>query len=330
MQTLFARNRDLLAHHGVIFPRIGPEGGQHALVGVWNTLMLPSPRFDARAAWRDLAARHARGSQTVFVSSEEFSRMNARRINMAELATLTAPFDEVRVICTLRNQASFLQSIYLQISAKRPPADWDSFFARAVQTHMADGLTLNYDRFYGHLLRGFARRQIRLVSYDHAIAQPGGIIGAYLRALDLPFGPEALAPVPEAEANVSPQPLATFAACHLMRPAPPSASLVALMQDGLDHSFGKHLRQTLFTRPEVAQIAAVFGPLNAALSRRIAPYQPGFTLGPMLGSILGPPPDLYRCDLTEAFWSAASRHAPPLGTALPKRVWRRILDICLD
>ena len=338
LQKLFRRNRDLLARHGVIFPQVAQTDGQHGLVSIWNALLLPEPDFDARAAWADLAARHAAGSQTVFVSSEEFSRMSRRRVNMAELADLTAAFDEVHLICTLRNQAAFLQSIYLQISSSRPPADWDAFFDRMLATGMADGLMLNYDRLYTHLLGGFARNRIHLISYDHAILQPGGIVGAYLRALDVPLAPEDLVPVTDSEANISPDPLATFVACTLGRPDPPGAGQTALVQGVLAQAFGAGRRSCLLTRHEVARMAAVFDPLNAALSARIAPYQPDFRLGDMLGRGA----DLYREDLTPALWAdmaavlARDRalHGPaprPEGTppGLAQRIWRRILGICL-
>jgi hypothetical protein len=303
IQKLFRRNRDLLARHGVIFPQIGAEDGQHALVGLWNSLMLPDPGFDAAAAWQDLIDRHARGPATVMISSEEFSRMNIRRVDMAALAGLARAFDEVLVLCTLRNQAGFLQSIYQQISGSRPPSDWDAFFARTIEIRMADGLTLDYNRFYSHLLTGFQRRQIRLIAYDRAIRSPGGIVGAYLEALGLPLGPADLVPVSDAEANISPQPLASFTANRLARPAPPPAGLIGLMQRHIDHCFGPGLRTSLLTRAELARMDEVFSPMNQALADRIRPHQPDFSVGPMLGAREGQPgADLFREDLTEAFW----------------------------
>jgi hypothetical protein len=284
LQKLFHRNRDLLAQHDVIFPQIGKEDGQHALVGVWNDLLLPAPDFDARVAWADLATQYAKGRQTVFISSEEFSRMNSRKVDMAELARLAAPFDDVVVLCTLRNQASFLQSIYQQISTSRPPADWAAFFTRMIEIRMADGLTLDFNRFYSHLLTGFARRQIRLVSYDHAIKEQGGIIGAYLRELGLPLALEDLSPIRDTEANISPEPLASFATCLLTRPASPPRKLVQLVQDAVVAKLEPGTRSSLLTRAELEEMSAVFGPMNAALSDRIKPYQPDFSVGPMLGT----------------------------------------------
>lgn len=298
IQKLFARNRPLLARHGVIFPRIGAEDGQHALVGLWNSLLLPSPDFDAANAWQELIDRHAGSSATLFVSSEEFSRMNARKVDMAALAALAAAFDEVLVLCTLRNQASFLQSVYQQISRSRPPEDWDAFFARMIERRMADGLTLDYSRLYSHLLRGFRRNQIRLISYDTETPRPGGVVGAYLDALGLPLAPGDLAPVADTEANISPQPLATFTANWLARPDPPPPGLVVLMQSHIDRNFGPGLRTSLLTRQEVARIDEIFTPTNVALSERIRPYQADFSIGPMLADGV----DIYREDLTGAFW----------------------------
>lgn len=310
LQKLFRRNRDLLARHGVIVPQIGEEDGQHALVGVWNEFLLPAPDFDPRAAWAELANTYAKGPQTVFISSEEFSRMNARRVNMAELAELAAPFDDVLLICTLRNQASFLQSIYQQISTSRPPSDWKAFFARMIEIRMADGLTLDYNRFYSHLLTGFKRRQIKLISYDHAIREKDGIIGVYLRELGLAVSLDEMIPVRDADANISPEPLASFVACRLTRPEPPPQNLVNLLQEIIQRKLAPGTRSSLLTRAEVAEMVAVFGPMNDALSNRISPYQPDFSLGPMPGANAA----LFREDLGEDFWIGLCRDLEGLGT----------------
>lgn len=303
LQKVFHRNRDLLERHGLIYPPSPSVDAHHALVGVWNEFMRPTPDYDARAAWADLAARYAGGDKTVFISSEEFCRMNARRVDMAELAALAAPFDEVQLICVLRNQASFLQSVYQQIASSRPPADWPAYFDRVIEIRMADGLTLDYNRFYSHLLTGFSRPQIRLISYDHATRAEGGIIGTWLRELDLPLSPADLVPVRDEDANISAEPLATFTAASLSQPGLLTGTLVGLMQEALRQSFGPDRRSTLFTRDEVARLEEVFAPMNAALSARVALYQPGFAMGPMLGSGAA----VWREDLTEEFWITTCR-----------------------
>lgn len=302
LQELFRRNTALLSRHGIIYPQIGPAAGQHVLAGVWNALLRPEPGADIRGRWHQLRDNYAGGTHTVLLSSEELSRMN-RRMDLADLRRLTEGFDSVEVLCSLRNQADFLQSVTLQISARRPPRDWDTFFERAMRTRMADGLTLDYNRFYSHLLTGFARTEIRLISYDAAVREEGGIVGAYLRALGLPLTPADLAAVPDAEANISPPPLAGWTAARLARPGPTPPGLIALMQQQIAARFGPELRSTLFTRAELARIEALFSPMNAALAHRLTPYQPELRIAARSERI----PDLYRDDLDDGFWLAVCR-----------------------
>lgn len=309
LQRAFRLNSSLLERYGVVFPRIGRDDGQHALVSAWNTLLLPAPEFDPRAAWASLVAQHAKSGRTVFVSSEEFSRMNSRRVDMAELASITSAFDEVEIVCTLRNQASFLQSVYQQISRTRPPSDWKDFFSKVVATRMVDGLTLDYNRFYSHLLTGFRRQKVRFLSYDLIARREDGIIAAFLDLLGIPVAAGALASVRDAEANISPQPLATFTANRLARPDAPPDGLVSFMEEAVQRHFGEGLRTCLLTREEVQELDRVFSPMNAALIQRISPYQPGFSIAPMLDQGA----DLFREDLSEAFWVDVCRNLEGLA-----------------
>jgi hypothetical protein len=156
LQDTCAANRRRLAAHGVIFPEIGPTNGQHTLVTRW--IPLP-PRFcDPRPAlehWQALARRHAGGEATILVSSEEFSRCRPA-VDMAELGRLVAPFGRRTVVCVLRNQLAYLQSIYLQVSQTPGVAGFESFLAEALLTNLATGVQLDYGALYDRLLAGFA------------------------------------------------------------------------------------------------------------------------------------------------------------------------------
>ncbi|MFV0490833.1 MAG: hypothetical protein ACK5M4_03350 [Pseudorhodobacter sp.] len=319
IQNLFRHNHAILARHGVIYPQFRRRHGHHPLVGVWNPRLCPDGDFDPRAAWAGLATAYADEDQTVFLSSEEFSRLSPRRIDMAELAELTAPFGEVRILCSLRNQAGFLQSVYQEILKRQPTPIWEDIFETVMQTHMADGLTLDYDRLYSHLLGGFSRRQIRLISYDAALHEEDGIVGTYLRALDLPLRQADLAPIPQRRANISPPPLAAHAAAWLSRPEPPDPALIRQVQRWIRAEYGPRLRTTLLTRAEQARIAETFAPGNAALARRIAQEQPGFTIPPIPETGI----DLWRDDLPPDFWDRITqRYRRP---SRMRRAWRRLL-----
>lgn len=318
IQNLFRRNRALLARHGVIYPQIGRWRTHHPLVGLWNARLLPQRGFDPRAAWTDLVARQARGSQTVLLSSEEFSRISPGRVDMAELAALTAPFEEVQILCSLRNQAWFLQSVYLEILKRNPIPDWDDFLATALRTHLADGLSLQYGRLYSHLLTGFAPGQIRLISYDAALHEEDGIVGTVLRALGLPLRLADLAPIAAYRSNISAPPLAAHLAAGLSRPAPPWPAAIRQVQRRIEAQFGPGRRSTLLSRAEQARITETFAKSNIDLARRVAPYQPDFHLpAPATAAIT-----LWRDDLPPDFQReiAITR---PLSSHLG-RIWQQV------
>lgn len=304
LQNLFLRNQALLAEHGVIYPQIGIQAGQHPLAAVWNPFMQPADRsFDPRAAWQDLIRTHAHGDHSLLLSSEEFSRISDRGVDMSELAQWLRPFDEVLVLCTLRNQAAFLQSVYQEIVANRPPYDWAKFFAHCLQRLRCDGLALNYDQLLSHITAGFAPSQIRFVCYETARQAPGGLLGQYLALMGLDIAPESFAPVPQTASNISPQPLASFSATQIARPAAPPEGLIRMMQDSLDRRFGAGKRTTLFTRKEAAQLAKATQKSNQAFQRRVTALQPDFQLAPVsVGTV-----DLWREDLDAAFWAESCR-----------------------
>lgn len=304
LQNLFLRNQALLLEHGVIYPQIGIRAGQHPLAAVWNSFMQPAKgHFDARSAWQDLIGAHATGDQTLLLSSEEFSRVSARGVDMAELAQWLRPFDEVLILCTLRNQAAFLQSVYQEIIVQRPPLDWDKFLAHCLKRLRCDGLSLDYDHLLSHIARGFAPSQIRFVCYETARQAPGGLLGQYLALMGLDIAPERFAPVPKSASNISPQPLASFSATQTARPEAPPEGLIRMMQDSLDRRFGAGKRTTLFTRKELTQIARATRPSNQAFLRRVRAQQPDFQLAPVsVGTV-----DLWREDLDAAFWAESCR-----------------------
>lgn len=304
IQTLFEKNAALLGRNGVIVPRLTPEKRHHPLAGVWNKGFGEDPTA-ARALWHKLASDHARSDRTVFVSSEELSRLRpiTSRVDMAEMRSLVAAFDEVILLCTFRNQAGFIQSIYQQVSSSRGAETWDPFLKTALREKSCDGLSLNYDRLYSHFLTGFARNEVRLLSYDRESITTAGMAGAVLREIGCTLDPAKLRPVSPEVSNVSAPPLVTFAANQLCPSDPASPALYALIQTQIDHSYGPGKRTTLFTPTEVAQITESFTASNAALKQRIAYCQPEFEIGAMLPQGA----DLYRDKLNKAFWIALAQ-----------------------
>jgi hypothetical protein len=311
IQDTFFRNRALLKRHGVVFPRIGHTRGQHGLASAWIRLPFPYGIRDARRAWARLARTQAGSDHTVFVSSEELSRLRPARVDMAELRSLVAPFDEVRIVCTLRNQASFIQSVYQQVSDDRNPGGWSGYLASALERKLVEGLALDYNALYRHMRSGFAADEIRLLAYDDARRQPGGIVGAMLETIGCDLPPDRLEPWEDRNSNVSPPALATFAANAAALPDHAPPRLVHIMAQSLAATTDPGRRNTIFTRAEVQQVADAFVHLNEELEAAVAEHQPGFRVGPMLGEA----GLLYRGGLTDEFWIDACRRlrAGPRG-----------------
>lgn len=303
VQDLFHQNRRLLKRHGVIFPFIGRTRGQHGLASAWIRMPPPYPIRDPRRVWRQLARTYGPTDLTVFVSSEELSRLHPVRVDMAELRALTQGFDHVLILCTLRNQASFIQSVYQQVSDERQPGDWVAYLDRAIRSHLVDGLALNYRAILDHLRQGFDAAQIRFLSFDAAVAAPGGIEGAILRQIGVTdLDPATLLPWGDGKSNVSPPPLATFAANAVAAPRMAGRGLVRAMTETVHTTLGTQ-RTTIFSRDELARVAQVFDPLNRDLERAVAGVQPDFRMGAMLdGRDLA-----FRGRLRDDFWIEACR-----------------------
>lgn len=300
IQDTLAANRDALAGHGIVYPRIGRTAGHHTLATRW--IELPKVFYEPTSAadlWRDLA-RHAEGDATVIVSSEELSRWRPQAVDFAELRGMLDAFEERTVVCTLRNQLAYLQSIYLQVTRDQAGPAFEPFVNGALRNRHATGCFLDYGALYDHLLEGFAPEEIVFVAYETARRHPGGILGGLFERLGLPE--IALAPL-SGDSNVSPEPLAAWAAARIAEPAPAPAALIGWARDAFTETFGEAARSTLFSRVEVERITALFGPLNADFEARYRAVDPGFTLAPLELS-----PDLvYRGQLGAPFWTRFGR-----------------------
>lgn len=302
LQDTLAANRPALAKAGIVYPEIGSTAGHHTLATRW--IDLPKVFYDTTPAldhWRALGERHGEGEATVFLSSEEFSRWRAQSVDYAELSEILAPFERRTIVCTLRNQLAYIQSIYLQITKEARGPGWDAFLEHAIQTHHATGVFLDYGALYDHLLRGFGADEIVFLSYEAASRHPGGILGRILERTGLPE--VALEPLAAGNSNVSPEPLAAWAANQIAAPGVAPRGLVGLAREIFADTFGAEARSTLYSRAEAQRVAAHFAPLNAAFEARYREVDPGFALAPLALS-----PDLiYRGQLQPPFWIRLGR-----------------------
>jgi hypothetical protein len=298
IQDTLALNRRKLAEHGIVFPQVGPSNGQHSLATAW--IDLPERYRDsrpARDAWRALGREHGTGQATVIVSSEELSR-GRPGVDMRELAALVAPFGRRTLVCLLRGQLAYLQSIYLQVIRDVRIAPFEEYLRQALQTRHATGVMLDYGALYDRLLEGFAPEEILFLSYEAAVRAPGGVVGSLFARIGRGAAAADLQTLPAGNSNVSAEPLAAWAANQIAAPGIAGPSLVTLAREVIAETFGPEARTTLFTRAEEARVIAAFAPLNTAFEERYRRVDPGFALAP-----LKLPGDLvYRGQLTVPFW----------------------------
>jgi hypothetical protein len=263
LQQTLAAARGRLTAQGLIYPELHPrESGHHRLVTPW--IDLANRRYadpPAVGLWRRLAERRAGGRDTVVLSSEEFSRARPQSVDFAELAGFVAGFGRRTVVCYLRNQADYIQSIYLQVLKRGRSIGFDRFVAAGIAERFAGGMFLDYAALYAQVRAGFAPEEIRFLSYEEAARHPGGIACHFLATI----GSTTTLPAVR-RSNVSPSALAFWVAMRVAakrrQPGPPEPAIVAAAERAIAGLVGPGVRTTLYTRTELARLSEAFEPLN--------------------------------------------------------------------
>jgi len=277
IQHVFARNREILQEAGLIYPEVGRQPGHHALIAPWvNLPAVFHVGDDPDPLWVALAERHAGDEGVVFLSSEEFSRATKnRRVDFGHVRKLLAGFEGVSVVCVLRDQASFLQSVFLEVAKKASqPPSWQSFFTRSLASDLTTGLHLDYNNLYDQLRADFAEDEIAFVSYNDACVHPDGLVGDMLERMGTRVSAGEL--TGNRSVNVSPEPLAGWMAAAMAEKegAPPVAVEAAVT--ALRATHGSDVRTTIYTREELDAVLAKYQAPNATFEHRIRERDPNF------------------------------------------------------
>lgn len=280
IQDTFSHNAKLLRQHGVIYPRLSRFTGHHGLVSDWGRLPkvydLPG---GSKAAMRQIAKDHGEGDHTVFLSSEEFSRGgDGQQVDFAELRRELAGFDQFEVICVLRPQWQFIQSVYLELAKTHTPPPPPNLVSEALTSGLVQGLWTDYNLLYDHLLQAFAPEEITLLDFETCRRHSGGVVGMMLEQLKCPLAMGQLDLVNGGVSNASPLSLPTWAASLISTPQPAPQWLIDCTTGAFQVEFGEKAKPCLFSRPEYNRLTAQFTPANARLAERRAPYQPGFAI----------------------------------------------------
>ncbi|ETX26444.1 hypothetical protein, partial [Roseivivax isoporae] len=307
IQDTFHANAKLLARHGVIYPDLGPGHGHHGLSAEWYGDLAPNLRYrePPEKSWARVAEPWARRDVTVFLSTETLSMGHPNGApDYAAIRRRLDAFDEVEVVCVLREQRAFMQSTYLEVSRKAVPPTPAQIAQAAMTGGYCAGLWTNYAAFHDRLRQGFGAEEIRFLDYGRACAAPGGILGTMLDVLGVTeLKAEDLTQVSGGRSNPSPPALPVWAALAVSQPVPPQPWLVREATETFEQEFGPDARSCIFTRAEYERLGKRFGQLDAALAERLAAHQPGFSLSP------APLPDgtVFREDLGTSFWVQFTR-----------------------
>ncbi len=326
LQRMFDRNRARLRAAGLVYPDIGPNDAHHALAGPWIDVDVPETFYGPEGPdglWRRLVETYADEDCTVILSAENFSRARPRRVDMAELARKLAPFDEVRVVYTLRRQVELVPAVWTQVAKSRKAMPLKPYIDRVMEERLAYGVPLDHGRVYAHLLQGFAPEQIVLQDYAQARRAPGGILGSFLALTGSDLDPASLSPLPRSASNISPDPLAMYMAARISDQAVPPEDMVrrisgVLTADGQGPT-------TLMTRHEYSRIDTMFRRRNAELVERVQPWQPGFAVE----EAEAPEGMIFRNDLTQDHWAAiaAEFYRDTQTWAPPRPSWRHLTPV---
>lgn len=304
IQDTFAANRARLAQDGIIYPDLGPHSGHHGLLLDWVKLPLAYALPEGGVGTlRRLADQYATTSDTLLLSSEEFSRGQAgNRPDLAQIQEIFAKFEEVQFLCVLREPWQFLQSVYLEIARNRCPPTPTEVESSAYQTGMVDGLWCDYAALYDHLETTIPASALHFIDYGQACAGPGGLVGAVLHSIGSSILAHDLIAPKNGRSNISSSPLPIWAALMVANQAPIPPHLLASIQDAFNLEFGPK-PSCIFTRLQLEKLRSHFEQKNYLLLQRLRQTQPFFRL-----STMQPPPDtVFRDDIEAAFWLRCAR-----------------------
>ncbi len=293
IQDTFANNRAYLNSHGLVFPKLGQ--GHHGLVTDWIKLpdhfTLTAP---AENHWRHIAKTQGPTGNTVLLSTEELSRGGiGSRVDFTAIRNWTAAFDEVEIVCLVRDQLSLLQSIYFQVLPACRNLMWPQFLSQSLASNLATGVFLDYNDLLDFLLESFDQSAIHFLPFRTAVQHPQGPAGAVLEKIGFSKLATDLEVV---NSNISEPALPYWVATMISRPDKPAERDILLVETALKDRFGE-AKSTIYSPAEVSLVTHKLSDPNLRFSARVGTVSAD-ALNPSAGSI----GSIYRNQLDHSFW----------------------------
>lgn len=319
LQSLFSINRAFLRSLDITYPHFFGCNAHHGLAAKW----IDAP--DARdcvaqmggtmAPWQRLISDDHNSSTTVLVSTELLSNDT---IDLHEVAQLARSFDRVRVVYFARTQAELAQSIWQQLARSGKRRAIHAFMKSAIETQKIGGVLLNHNAVYSRLIDAFGADNVRVISFDSARQDTGGLETAFFRCLDARINSARLNRPERASRNASFDPLCYYFASAIS--TPPSSDLLRVIEAAVGNIYGQRETTSLLARHEYRKMTTAFRRSNAKLTERVRQFQPDFAF-----QIPDPPENtLFRPEKDTELWVAVAQalHATCEKTNRdPKRFW---------
>ncbi len=301
LQHKLAEARPWLGERGFVYPDFGSPA-HHLLVAHWVGLKHElASRPDPVAVWKALAADHVGSERTVVVSSEEFSRATVNRPDFRAIRAWFDGFESVRLICYIRDQLSYLQSIYTEVSKVRNPGGPGAMVDEAIGTGMFTGVAVGYNLLADILAAQMPLGDVTFCNYQDACGADGGLLGHFLRQLGLEGEPPA---TPVQRQNESRAAVEVWIANTISAPAVAPAALIEQVAQVLAQQFPALRGGTIFTPDEIARLQKRFEPANRYFETRVQPSSPGFRIPHLQGFAGRPPRDAIGPEVWDAVKAA--------------------------
>jgi len=304
IQNTFYENSPALTEHNIVYPSVGKSRWHHGLVPNWKAM--PKSYYipgGASAGLQRLVRDYADTDSTVFISSEEFSRITALE-SLGLVRELLSPFESIKIIVTLRFQWQFLQSIYLEISKKRSPMRPPQFVRKALDSGVCEGLWIDYNGLLNQLERVFDPNEIKVFDFEDISNSSLGVTGTFLDYIGITELNKVMSyPDSKGGSNISPQPLASWMANILSEPGVANSKLVDIASSCLTSEYGQGVRTSIFTRSEYNLLFNHFAKLNGSLNLRLAEQSPSCSLI----AVEARPNTIFRDQVKSSLWIRMAR-----------------------
>lgn len=303
LQNHWHANRQALSQVGIVYPDLTPHSGHHGFLTDWIALpqVYALPKGGG-ASLKHLADTYRDTDTKILLSSEEFSRAGGRggKVDFIALRKIFSGY-QFQVLCVLRPQAEFLQSVYLELSRHSLPNRPPDYLKSCLESGQVDGLWCDYGGLYRQLREAFEPSEIFLIDYASARRSKDGLVGTIWRAIS----PEISDPtiVPDRNwANASPRVLPIWASQVVAGWTVPPAHL----KDAAAEAFDLHFEsrpQCLFTRQEHTALTAQLHLWNQGLQDLV--YMDGAEF--VLSIAAHDPATIHREDIDQEYWIRLAR-----------------------